>query len=797
MPSRRPNSRPLRLGLFERLEPRLPLVADITTGLVHHWTFDETSGDTANDSAGDSDGALVNWTPTEPKWEPGRVGGALRFATSDNYVIAPQPGMTGSFSIAFWLNAGTRDGRYARITTPKAGNVVFLAHEDGRGLSYSQNDDFYTFSSDPPTFNAWEHYVVNFNHATGQGVIFRSGAPIAIGAFADSASAQSWVIGHHYDLSNGDQSLHGALDDLRVYNRLLKDEDIAQLASLGTPEPTHVEPIHHWTFDETTGFTANDIAGDADGTLVNWNQTEPRWEPGKIGGALRFSTVDNAVVTAPASVGATWSVAFWANMTARDSLNPRVIGPDDGRELWAYFDNENNAGGAFMSHEIRTYEATPPPLNTWQHYVFTYDTNANIGNIYHNGRLVASGVFHDNPIRQAWVFGHNRDLGNHNESLNGLLDDLRVYDRILATSEIQTLALVAVNDTYTSNEDILLDIAAAQGLLANDTNAAPGSKTTVESDPDHGELDLNEDGSFIYDPDDDYNGPDGFTYRLTDPQGNFLFATVALTINPINDAPSFVVGGDRFVNDESGSRQITHWASLVTAGLADEAGQTLTFECTADKPELLAVQAKVVLVDGVWGKLTYSLKRNETGVVTVTVVLKDNGGTANGGLDTSPPQTFKINIAKAHPAHNAVTALDVDGDTAIAASDALDVINFLNAYGSQPVSSVPGSIPPYHDVDADGTIAAADALEVINYLNSSQPGSATFDQTDTTTQGNWLSTYGAEGYALNSGPTNLPTYAQLSFTGHYDVVWAASTSDPRPAKTLRVRLPRLQLDRPQ
>jgi len=84
MPSRRRNSRPRRRALFERLESRLPLAADITTGLVHHWTFDETTGDTAQDSAGDADGTLINWNATEPKWEPGRVGGALRFASSDN-----------------------------------------------------------------------------------------------------------------------------------------------------------------------------------------------------------------------------------------------------------------------------------------------------------------------------------------------------------------------------------------------------------------------------------------------------------------------------------------------------------------------------------------------------------------------------------------------------------------------------------------------------------------------------------------------------------------------------------------
>jgi len=70
--------------------------------------------------------------------------------------------------------------------------------------------------------------------ATNQGVIYRSGAPVAIGTYPESASLASWVFGHAHDLSNNQNSLRGALDDLRVYNRVLTDEDIALLDSQGS-----------------------------------------------------------------------------------------------------------------------------------------------------------------------------------------------------------------------------------------------------------------------------------------------------------------------------------------------------------------------------------------------------------------------------------------------------------------------------------------------------------------------------------------------------------------------------------
>ena len=44
------------------------------------------------------------------------------------------------------------------------------------------------------------------------------------------------------------------------------------------------------------------------------------------------------------------------------------------------------------------------------------------------------------------------------------------------------------------------------------------------------------------------------------------------------------------------------------------------------------------------GTLTYTPAANANGVATVTVRLKDDGGTANGGVDTSGPQTFTITV---------------------------------------------------------------------------------------------------------------------------------------------------------
>jgi VCBS repeat-containing protein len=98
-------------------------------------------------------------------------------------------------------------------------------------------------------------------------------------------------------------------------------------------------------------------------------------------------------------------------------------------------------------------------------------------------------------------------------------------------------APVATDDSYSTDEDTVLTVS-APGLLINDTDIdSPTLTAALVSGPAHGKLQLNADGSLSYTPDDNYNGADSFTYVANDGQLNSNFATVNLTINPVDDAP--------------------------------------------------------------------------------------------------------------------------------------------------------------------------------------------------------------------------------------------------------------------
>src|SRR5262249_8548067 len=117
--------------------------------------------------------------------------------------------------------------------------------------------------------------------------------------------------------------------------------------------------------------------------------------------------------------------------------------------------------------------------------------------------------------------------------------------------------------------------------------------------------------------------------------------SLTITINPVNDAPSFTKGADQTVLEDSGAQTVTGWATAISPGPADESGQAASFAITNDPTAALFSAAPWVSPTGT---LTYTPAADAFGSATITLRAHDNGGTANGGVDTSATQTFVINV---------------------------------------------------------------------------------------------------------------------------------------------------------
>jgi len=113
-----------------------------------------------------------------------------------------------------------------------------------------------------------------------------------------------------------------------------------------------------------------------------------------------------------------------------------------------------------------------------------------------------------------------------------------IVDAAAALGIVSNQPPVAVDDSYTIDEDDILIVDGPAGVLSNDTDG-DGDPLTASplSPPANGTLLLDENGSFTYDPDPDFSGTDSFTYTVSDGNGGTDTATVTITVNPLNDAP--------------------------------------------------------------------------------------------------------------------------------------------------------------------------------------------------------------------------------------------------------------------
>ncbi|MCB8942419.1 MAG: hypothetical protein H6658_01460 [Ardenticatenaceae bacterium] len=152
-----------------------------------------------------------------------------------------------------------------------------------------------------------------------------------------------------------------------------------------------------------------------------------------------------------------------------------------------------------------------------------------------------------------------------------------------------------------------------------------------------------------------------------------------ITVTSVNDAPAFVGGSPQTVDEDAGPQTVFSWANSITPGPANEAGQAVTFALTIDNEALFA---DLPTLNAMTGDLSYTPAVNAHGLATITVTLHDDGGTANGGQDSSPAQLLQITV---NPVNDApmLTAINKSGlpNTVLFLMTADFTANFMDVDG--------------------------------------------------------------------------------------------------------------------
>ena len=291
--------------------------------------------------------------------------------------------------------------------------------------------------------STWLFYAVTTTPTTTS--MYINGNLVASSAVAWTGDSDPMFIGAYQGTSFLN---NGFIDDIRLYSFILTQPEILSLHTESMR--TIVDPaflVLYYTFNTGT-TTGLNIGNQATGSVVydaslsgtTVITTEKMSSPNNDNGGV---IINRAISTAGFS-GISFS--FWATSTVLNNGYPfyftlqDTLGYPSGNRFYI---TANNAGNQISVNGSLT-PATILVANTLYHIVVTI-TSGNVGNVYVNNVLTNTGTvsypyFTNTTGRNAI----GRDFAGGGRGIQGTMDNVRVYNRVITTTEVNTLYINGV-----------------------------------------------------------------------------------------------------------------------------------------------------------------------------------------------------------------------------------------------------------------------------------------------------------------------------------------------------------------
>jgi len=414
---------------------------------------------------------------------------AARFNGTDSYIktkYASSLQIEGPLTLSAWVL--DTDLEVTSIPRTIAGKYDVSAEEGKKGgyMLYKEGDNYYfvisgqegTASISAPSDNIswWEQVTGVFDpgvYDTGMTTLrlYVNGKEKA--SEETNITAVNKAPGIEFYIGNdasGSNPWQGRISDVRIYNRNLTANEISGLyGSYSVPyeKSLIVTDINElagiWSFNEANGCTAHDNSGNNNHGLIkkcSQNQwAENRYKNG--GRAFNFENNNYIEVTDSSTlqIKNEISISLWIKILEElpsggmTILHKRATGPEDYSFALTYQGAEEKGYGWAVSTgksgpltQVKLPGAAIP--DRWQHIIVTFDNTSTIRKMYIDNREINSQDLEeadfDNTGNNSNLFiGRNAAGGNN---LSGVvIDDLRIYNKILEPAERQAIFLDRTN----------------------------------------------------------------------------------------------------------------------------------------------------------------------------------------------------------------------------------------------------------------------------------------------------------------------------------------------------------------
>lgn len=425
---------------------------DLTTGLVGYWSFDEGTGNIAHDSSGyGNEGTVYGGA----EWVDGVSGKALSFDGVDNYINCgtgiPSFGGALPFTISAWIeweNDGVVVSRYDNYVEGE----YFVKISDNGHIGFHREIPPWSFiGNSAVTKTEWHHIIARYDG--NQMTIFldsiNDGSMIS--GESSSAPATPVIIGADLLYGTPHLSFKGLIDEIRIYNRALSEFEIETLYNMDNPLNQGL--VGYWSFDEGSGTIAHDSSGYGnDGSIYG-----ATWTNGVSGDALSFDGIDDYVeivdandldlnkfsihfwIKAPPRTTGYWGTVLVKGVEYTSENYGAFLGDGIGTDLNKIRYQFTKGGGCCENYKILD-SLSDFADNSWHHFIGTYD-GSNM-KIYRDGILDCSLAMDITPDINDYKLTIGMRLDEYlsnSDFLNGIIDEVRIYNRALSESEIQQL----------------------------------------------------------------------------------------------------------------------------------------------------------------------------------------------------------------------------------------------------------------------------------------------------------------------------------------------------------------------
>ncbi len=460
----------------EKYQPKVTVGDGITDGLVGYWPMNEGEGS-----------YIYDYSPRTDNW--GKMFGPyLNFDGTNDYVDAGNNESikigNNSMSICAWFNLNDFEPSKEYVLVSKYGmgygsggsNALYylLINDSGYPIIVIRDDNDNTTQSLISSYsigsNSW-NFVCGGRNVDEQKIeISVNGSEIESILSTENGNLSSWglsplLIGakQKYSDSEKERFFNGSMDDVRIYNRALSPEEVSKLYKGEWVSDTGL--VGHWDMNEGYGGQVSDKSGNGNHGTINgatWGDNSPEWVDDVSGGALDFDGNNDYVNVGNISsfdFSESFTIGVWVNLNkfgdARSNCeNKRANIVSAGANPSGVLELGTISGDRFWAN-IKTETwleiSTPGIVNQWVYLNLINDRSINQFRMVINGETKTQGSYTSLTSNQGIVRIGGTTPNCSYGYTDGLIDDVRIYNRALSEAEIQKIYEYGrTNKFYTS-----------------------------------------------------------------------------------------------------------------------------------------------------------------------------------------------------------------------------------------------------------------------------------------------------------------------------------------------------------